>query len=116
MKLRVWIFLAAFTAASLLTHGQQSVSISSADMFNQVGQYYLAYANDTATNFSCSHLMGTLGTGQFWDFSSGPTHQTFRYDDLAPGPLPGPSSFTNATIEEQKSVSGTGSGIHQKKW
>ena len=65
------------------TVASAQITITSADMFNQVGQYYLAYANDPSTTVSVSGMLGTSGGPQAWDFSSGPQDVTNRFDYLA---------------------------------
>jgi hypothetical protein len=85
------------------------VSISSADMFNQVGLYYRAYANnydplDTSGGTAYpvpSGLIGSAGTNQFWDFSVGPTNKVFRFDYVDPTALSQAADFSNAKIAEQ---------------
>ena len=84
------------------------VSISSGDMFNQIGLYYRAYANNYdpadptgSTAFSVpSNLIGSAGPDQFWDFSSGPTNKVFRFDYVAVGPAE-EADFPGAKIAEQ---------------
>jgi hypothetical protein len=58
-------------------------TITATDMFNQPGQYYRAYANDASTSVGVNGMLGTAGGPQLWDFTSGPTAVTFRYDYLA---------------------------------
>jgi hypothetical protein len=72
---------AALVAGATVASGQ--ITITSADMFNQVGQYYLAYANDSSTTVPVSGMLGTSGGPQAWDFSSGPQNVTNRFDYLA---------------------------------
>jgi hypothetical protein len=103
--------------ASIPAHGQAPVTITAADMFNEMGLYYRAYANsfdpsDPTTSFSTllptgEYVMGSAGTNQFWDFTTGPTNQVFRFDYLATTNIAEAADFPNATIAEQKTVEGT---------
>jgi hypothetical protein len=72
---------AALVAGATVASAQ--ITITSADMFNQVGQYYLAYANTPGEIVSVSSMLGTAGGPQAWDFSSGPQDVTYRFDYLA---------------------------------
>ena len=59
------------------------VTITSFDMFNEAGQYYRAYAADTATDVS--GLTGSPGPDQqVWSFATGPEDDVFRFDYLNP--------------------------------
>jgi len=83
--------------------------MTSADMFNEAGTYYLAYANhfdpnDPSTSFPSSHLMGVAGGPQLWDFSTGPTNDLSRYDYVLPAGLDGADAFPLATIAERKAT------------
>jgi len=40
------------------------VTINASDMFNQVGQYFRAYANDAAATVPVTGLLGTIGGPQ----------------------------------------------------
>ena len=90
---------------------QAQITITSADMFNQVGQYYLAYANDTSSNNTVA-VAGMLGTAssqaQAWNFANGPTNVTYRFDYLAAGNTPNGEDFAHAgaQIAEQKTDEG----------
>jgi len=84
---------------------QAQVTMTSDDMFNQVGQYYRAYANDPSTVVSVSGILGTPGgTAQAWDFSSGPQDVTYRFNYVPPAQGPGGADFVaaGAQIAEQK--------------
>lgn len=59
------------------------ITIVAADMFNQPGQYYKAYANATNTTIGVSGMLGTSGGPQLWDFTSGPAEVIYRFDYLA---------------------------------
>jgi hypothetical protein len=105
---RTFLICLFVLSGAALAHGQ--VTITSADMFNQVGLYYRAYANDYdpldttgGTAYSVpSTLIGTVGTNQFWDFSTGPTNKIFRYDYISPTGLVQAADFPNAKIVEQQ--------------
>jgi len=83
-----WMLLCL--AATLMVGRAQPVTITSADMFNQVGQYYLAYANYYDYNAGATNsveitptMLGTpSATAQFWDWSAGPTNVIYRFDYL----------------------------------
>jgi hypothetical protein len=101
---------AILLAGAVIVQGQSPTNITSADLFNQVGQYYLAYANDpNSTNtVTVSGLLGTTNGPQAWDFSTGPTNVTYRYDYLAAGNTPFGDDFAHAgaQIAEQKATVG----------
>ena len=60
------------------------VVITAADLFNQAGQYYRAYSSAaTTTSVNVSGLLGGVGGPQLWDFTTGPSEVTYRYDYLA---------------------------------
>jgi hypothetical protein len=115
MKKPVGILLLAL-AASVTTRSQ--VSITADDMFNQVGLYYLAYSNPfdptslTPTSWTVpSTLIGHAGASNIWDFSTGPTDLTYRFDYLSLTNTALASiaaSFPQATIvEQQKNMTDT---------
>src|SRR4051794_5444522 len=72
------LLFGATLALSFRTQAQ--VTISSSDMFNQVGQYYRAYSNAGTNTVPVSGLLGTTGGPQAWDFSSGPVAVTNRFN------------------------------------
>jgi hypothetical protein len=81
------------------------VTITAADMFNQPGQYYRAYANATNnTSVGVGGLLGNAGGPQLWDFTSGPDEVTYRFDYLAATNTPHGTGFVTAgaKIAEQK--------------
>ncbi len=110
------MFRRALTCAAVIMAGatvapaQSPVTITSADMFNQVGQYYLAYANDpnTNNNLTVSGLLGATNGPQAWNFSAGPQDVTYRFDYLAAGNTPNGEDFVHAgaQIAEQKTNQG----------
>ncbi|MGA2656557.1 MAG: hypothetical protein ABSH34_03460 [Verrucomicrobiota bacterium] len=90
---------------------QAQVTITNADMFNQVGQYYLAYANDpNSTNtVDVSGLLGTSNSvAQFWDFTTGPQDVTNRYDYLAATNTPYGADFVAAGAQMAQQLTSEG--------
>ena len=107
MNVRPLLLLVIFMLSCASSQAQ--ITITAADMFNETGSYYLAYANhfdpnDPSTSFPCSHLMGAVGGPQLWDFSNGPTNEVSRFDYLAPGGADVAEAFPQATLTEQKST------------
>lgn len=94
----------AATIVAGATVASAQITITSADMFNQVGQYYLAYANYTSNTVSVSSMLGTTGGPQAWDFSGGPQDVTYRFDYLAAANGKSGADFVSvgAQIAEQK--------------
>jgi hypothetical protein len=91
---------------------QAQVTITNADLFNQVGQYYLTYASANSTNSSVdiSAALGTASsTAQAWDFTTGPQDVTNRYDYLAAANTPYGADFVavGAKIAQQLTQEGT---------
>jgi hypothetical protein len=81
------------------------VTLTAADMFNQPGQYYKAYANATSTtSVSVGGMLGAAGGPQLWDFTSGPAEVIYRFDYLAATNTPHGADFVaaGAKIAEQK--------------
>jgi hypothetical protein len=108
-NLRSWLLSGAFFA-SIPAYGQ--TTITSADMFNETGLWYTAYANDyqpsdPSSSFPVANVMGSKGASQFWDFTTGPTNKMIRYDYLDPVAVPEAVDFPNAKIVERKSVNDT---------
>jgi hypothetical protein len=84
-------------------------------MMNQTGLYYRAYANaydpkDPSTGFATGHIMGSTGSGQFWDFSGGPTNRVYRYDYLSPAGIAEAADFPEAKIAEKKTTENSPDG------
>jgi hypothetical protein len=101
MNCRPILILAASLAGSVATQAQ--VTISSSDMFNQPGQYYRAYSNGTNT-VPVSTLLGTTGGPQAWDFSTGPTDATYRFNYIPAAQGTDGAQFValGAQVAEQK--------------
>ena len=105
---------AAIMAGAMAAQGQ--ITITGADMFNQVGQYYLAYANDpNSTNtVDVSGMLGTAGSvTQAWNFTTGPQDVTNRYDYLAASNTPYGADFvaTGAQMAQQLTIEGATNGL-----
>jgi hypothetical protein len=84
---------------------QAQATITSADMFNQVGQYYRAYANATNnTRVNVGAMLGSVGGPQAWDFTTGPADMIYRFDYLAATNTPNGAAFAaaGAQLAEQK--------------
>lgn len=96
-------WLAAVAGSPLAVQAQ--VTFTAADMFNQAGQYYRAYANAANnTSINVSGLLGQAGGPQAWDFTSGPTDVTYRFDYVAAAGTPNGANFVTAgaQLAEQK--------------
>ncbi|MBK9139709.1 MAG: hypothetical protein IPM17_13245 [Verrucomicrobia bacterium] len=103
------VFFGAASAIGLVAGSglaQAQITITASDMFNQVGQYYRAYAN--ATDFNVSGRLGSTGGPQAWDFTTGPQELIYRFDYLAPSAAPDIELFPGATFVERKTVESTG--------
>jgi hypothetical protein len=101
---------AAIVAGALAAQAQ--VTITNADLFNQVGQYYLTYANVNSTNSTVdvSSVLGTASsTAQAWDFSTGPQAVTNRYDYVAAASTPYGADFVavGAKVAQQLAQEGS---------
>jgi hypothetical protein len=105
--MRHFLMFGLLAAVGPMAQGQAPV-IRSADMFNEVGLYYRAYANNPASTFTVVNQIGSAGPGNFWDFSTGPTDQVHRYDYLSATSVPEASDFPTATVVERKTVEGGG--------
>lgn len=110
--LYAWSFV-AFVLMPL--PGRAQVTITASDMFNQVGQYYLAYANASTNTVTVTSQLGTVGGPQVWDFSTGPQDLTYRFDYLAATNGMNGSDFAalGAAITEQKTDQ---SGVTPQSW
>lgn len=101
-RLEVQAFAILILLLAFCTRAQ--VTITSADMFNQPGQYYLAFANDGTNTTAVSGLLGTPGGPQAWDFSTGPQDVTNRFDYMPAANGIGGDDFVamGATVAEKK--------------
>jgi hypothetical protein len=80
VKLGLGAALALISPVTLLAQ----IQITAADLFNQPGQYYRAYANGTNNStVGVSGRLGNPGGPQLWDFTTGPNEVTYRFDYLA---------------------------------
>lgn len=102
---RLGSILAFNLSALSLAHAQ--VTITSKDLFNQIGQYYRAYANKGSV--SVSGKLGIAGGPQVWDFTTGPTDQIYRFDYVAVNDGGHGEDFPKATFAERKTEEATGS-------
>ncbi len=103
--LAAWLRLTWMAVVGVSLHLRAQVTITSDDMFNQVGQYYLAYSNGGTNTVSVAGMLGTTGGPQAWDFSSGPQDVTNRFDYLIATNVSvyGPDfGQLGATLAEQK--------------
>jgi hypothetical protein len=73
-------------------------------MFNQVGQYYRAYANAATNTVPVSALLGTTNGPQAWDFSIGPQDLIYRFNYIQASQGRNGADFValGAQIAEQK--------------
>lgn len=104
MKPQICIFSMVLAAG---LSAQAQVTFTGADMFNEAGLYYEAYANsfdptDPTTSFPTGGVMGQPGGPQLWDFTTGPTDVTNRFDYLVATNVLEAASFPNATLVERK--------------
>ncbi len=99
---RLLLCAATLMAGPLAAPAQ--VTITSADMFNQPGQYYYAYCNNSSNTVQVSSMLGTTGGPQTWDFSAGPQDVTYRFDYVTADKTPYGDDFVavGAQIAEQK--------------
>jgi hypothetical protein len=75
MKTRLFCILAGACGIGVAS---ASVTITSYDMFHEVGQWYRVYANSGPV--SVSGRLGTAGPDQVWDFTFGPQNKVRRFD------------------------------------
>jgi hypothetical protein len=76
-------------------------------MFNQLGLYFLAYANKTEVDVG--HSLGTTGGPQVWDFTSGPEDVICRLEVVTPSEGANATLFPLAKFAEQKTDQSDGS-------
>jgi hypothetical protein len=93
---------------------QGQVTIKAEDLFNQIGLYYRAYANQfdpasPSSSFVVGDIAGTSGPGQFWDFSTGPKDKVLRFDYVDASTTPMSQDFPLATLAERKTDESDGS-------
>lgn len=105
------VMIAAALVTTCLTRAQ--VVITSQDMFSAAGQYYRVYANPAPTGLAASHFnvagrLGTTGGPQTWDFTSGPTNVTYRFDYVSTSDGGHGAGFPGAKYAERQTVESSG--------
>jgi hypothetical protein len=110
------IIIAVVAITTCLGRGQ--VTITSQDMFNATGQYYRVYSNPAPTGLAASHYdvtgrLGTNGGPQIWDFTTGPTNVTYRFDYVDPTDGGHGGNFPGAKYAERQTIESTGTA---KAW
>ncbi|MCS1406858.1 MAG: hypothetical protein M2R45_00013 [Verrucomicrobia subdivision 3 bacterium] len=112
MKTFLATLLGVFFAA-VQTLGQ--VTIRSADMFSEVGQYYRAYVNYqgggrflTPQPIPIRDKVGEPGGPHLWDFTTGPTDETIRVDYVNPERTVQGFNFPNIKLAERKTNESNG--------
>lgn len=106
----------AFLASLACCSVSAQVTITSADLFNQAGLYYLAYSNPfdpgalSPTPYPTGNAQGAAGANQVWDFSTGPTNIIYRFDYLSPTNIDSTISanFPQAKIVEMQTDQASG--------
>lgn len=109
-------FFAAFAGISIALPAFGQVTIRSADMFSQPGQYYRAYFNSQAIipqPIPIREYLGELGGGNLWDFTDGPTNEIVRVDYINPEGTVFGHPFPGVTLAERISFE---SGNRDPKW
>jgi len=109
-------FLAAFLGvfcATAQTFGQ--VTIRSADMFSEVGQYYRAYLNSQNGSsllpgepIPVRDKIGDPGGPHLWDFTTGPTDEIIRMDYVNPEGTVQGVDFPDAKLAERMTIESNG--------
>lgn len=101
-------FLAALAGISFVLSAFGQVTIRSADMFSQPGQYYRAYLNSQAIipqPIPVREYLGEPGGGNLWDFTEGLAEEIIRVDYVNPEgtvfghPFPGVTLAERMTFE-----------------
>lgn len=112
------IALVLIGATTLVTVNAQ-VTIRSADMFSQVGEYYRAYVNaqpedpiSPLQSFPIREQVGESGGPHLWDFSEGPTETIRRFDYVDPRKTIVGASFPEVSVAERMTLESTG----EVKW
>jgi hypothetical protein len=110
---RVLSWAAAMAAGAMVAQAQ--VTITGADMFTQVGQYYITYANSNSSGTVdvSAWVTPASSTAQAWDFTTGPHDVTNRYDYLAATNTPNGADFAavGAQMAQQLTVGGSTNGL-----
>ena len=85
---------------------QGQVTITSADMFNTIGQYYRVYANNGSADVT--GRLGNTGGPQTWDFTTGPQDITYRFDYVTTNDASAGADFPLAKFAERQTDEATG--------
>jgi hypothetical protein len=112
MKLKYLFFVAGLAALS----ANAQVTITSDDMFNAPGQYFLSYSNPfdptslSPVPYPTGNAQGSSGPNQIWDFSQGPTNIVYRFDYLSPTNVDQviSTNFPQAMLVEKQTDQATG--------
>ncbi len=104
--MKTGILAAAVLLPACLVQGQ--VTITSADFFNSIGQYYKVYAGNQPVDVS-GKLGTAASTAQTWDFATtGPSNIVYSFNYVAPSDSGKDADFPLATVAEQQKNEGTG--------
>ncbi len=94
---------------------QGQVTIRSADMFSEVGQYYRAYLNSQESGifgirepFPIRDKVGEPGGPHLWDFTEGPTEEIIRVDYINPERTVQGFTFPGVTLAERMTFESNG--------
>lgn len=110
--MRAALIVVLVCAAATATKGQ--VVITSEDLFNEVGQYYKAYAfKEPASLFAIpttevTGRLGTTGGPQLWDFTAGPENEIYRVDIVPTSDGGHAAVFSEAKFAERTTEETTG--------
>ncbi len=104
-------FLAALIGTALAAPVLGQVTIRSADMFSEPGQYYRAYAFSKTTDLDSlfspigaipiRDKTGEPGGPQLWDFSTGPTNHIIKWEYINPEGTVYGQDFPGVTLAEK---------------
>ena len=113
-------FLAALAGISFALPAFGQVTIRSADMFSQPGQYYRAYLNSQARSIfnppdpiSIREYIGKPGGDNLWDFTEGPAEEIIRVDYVNPEGTVFGHPFPGVTLAERMTFE---SGNRDTRW
>lgn len=100
LEISMRFVIVAAAVWALAKGAEAQVVITAEDMFNQVGQYYKAFANKD--DVPVSGILGTPGGPQVWDFTTGPTDDVYQFDYVLPTDDGHGVDFPEATFAERK--------------
>lgn len=109
-------FLAALAGIFIALPAFGQVTIRSADMFSQPGQYYRAYLNSHAIipqPIPVRDYLGEPGGPNLWDFTNGPTNEIIRMDYVNPEGTVFGHPFPGVTLAERMTFE---SGNRGSRW